>query len=165
MFHNHKQWIQVSGRVLGLEVLPGKSAPHPKLFVIELHPEDSAPVRAEIRVRPGSSEHGYGDLFYRTDKDIIGFLFNPSTGEARFDMADPRNCLSAHMAAGDAWTESMDDDQLNDGSGAPWLVPATCPACRKRVEQRRAAMENRPHCQSCLHPLPAFPLVPSRRRH
>ena len=160
MFRSHKQLVKMPGRVVEMQVLPGKSAPHPKLFIVELQPEDSAPVRAEIKVRPGYSEHGYDDLYFSTGQHVT-FLVNPATQEAHFDMTDPRNSMSAHTAATDAWVQSMSDDDENapDGSGPPWLVPGTCPSCNKKIDQFRTSMENQPHCAHCVYPLPAFPLV------
>jgi hypothetical protein len=160
VFRSHKQLVSMQGRVVEMQVLPGKSAPHPKLFIIELQPEDSAPMRAEIKVRPGSSE--YSDLYFSTNR-VAGFLVNPATQEAHFDMSDPRNTMSAHTAATDAWAQS-DDDSV-DGSGPPWLVPGSCPSCHKKIDQLRTSMENQPHCAHCLHPLPAFPLVEHKHHH
>ncbi len=160
MFHGRKHWVKVTGRIAGMEVLPRGRAPHPKLFSIELYPEDGAPVRAEILLRPDHPEHGYEDLYFRLDKEVTGFLFNPETNEVRFDLTDPRNSRSAHVAAGAAWVDSPDYGETTPaGSGPPWLVLPACPSCRKRVDQRLAAMGNQPLCPSCLQPLPASPLV------
>jgi hypothetical protein len=160
VFHDRKQWVKVTGRIIQVQILPGRSAPHPKLFVVELLPEDSTPVQAEIRVRPGHQEHGYGDLYFRMDKEVTGFLLNPATREVRFDMTDPRNSRSAHAAARASWAASPDYGQPTPAdSGPPWLVLPTCPSCRKPVDQRRAAMGNEPRCPLCVQPLPASPLV------
>ncbi len=162
MFRSHKEWVSVSGRVVEMQLLPGKTAPHPKLFIVELHPQDSAPVQAEIRVR--SSDSDYAEIYFSTDAEV-GFLFNPATQEARFDRTDPRNSMSARVAAGAAWADADFSEPKSADSGPPWLVLPACPSCRKQVDQGRAAMENQPHCPSCLHPLPAYPLVTSEHKH
>ena len=160
LFHGQKQWVKVAGRIVGMEVLPRGRAPHPKLFRIELQPADGPPIRAEIRLRPDRPEHGYEDLYFRLDEEVTGFLYNPATREARFDMTDPRNSRSAHVEAGAAWAAASDSgESAPAGSGPPWLVPSACPSCRKRVDQRRVAMGNQPLCPSCLQLLPAYPLV------
>jgi len=159
VFGSHKHWVSVTGYVVEMQLLPGRAAPHPKLFVVELQPADSAPIRAEIRLNPG--DHDYYDLYFCTG-DTTGFLYNPDKREARFDTSDPRNSMSAHVAAGDAWASAPD---LEDYSGPPWLVPGTCPGCHKRVDQTRASMDNQPHCPSCLQPLPAYPLVTTKQKH
>ncbi len=160
MFRGRQQWIKVSGWVNEIKILPGPRSPHPKLFLIEVQPEDGGSVQAEIRVTPGHQEHGYEDLYFRTDKSVTGFLFNPATGQARFDMTDPRNSRSAHSAAGMAWRHTPTDARpASMVGGPPWLVLPACRSCKKKVDQGRAAMENQPHCPSCLHLLPASPWV------
>jgi hypothetical protein len=162
-----KHWVKVTGKVLRIEILPGPSSPHPKLFVVELQMEDGTPMRAEIKVNQHRPVHGYEDLFFRGDHDDTGFLFKPATREVRFDMTDPRNSGSAHRAATSALVRSLNPDlssqDIADSSGRPWLVGPRCPTCRKEVDQRRASMDNRPHCLSCMSPLPAFPLRTSPR--
>jgi len=107
-------------------------------------------------------------LFYPSVGDITGFIVDPSSGETRFDMSDPRNSMTAHTAASDAWAAAPDDDDDDEpvavDSGPPWLVSAKCPACGKPVNQKMAAMDQQPHCGHCALPLPAYPVVTSNLR-
>ncbi len=64
MFGRHKQWVSMTGKVLDRQVLPGPSAPHPKLVTVELHQEDGAPLQAEVRLIPGDRHHWDEDLYY-----------------------------------------------------------------------------------------------------
>jgi len=165
MFHRHNQWVKVTGSVLDRQVLPGPRAPHPKLVTVELHPEDGMPLRAEVRLIPGNHHHWDDDLYYPSVGDVTGFIFDPASGETRFDMTDPRNSMTAHLAAGDAWAAAPDDDEPTPvDSGPPWLVPARCPQCGKPVNQQMAAMERQPHCMNCTQLLPAYPVVTSQLR-
>ncbi len=166
MFH-HQQWVKVSGKVLDRQVLAGHKAPHPKLVIVELRLEDGTKVQAEVHLIPGSHDHWDDDLYYPSVGDVTGFIHHPSSGEARFDMTDPRNSMGAHVAAGDAWAAALnndDDEPVKADSGPPWLVPAKCPQCGKHVNQKMAAMEDQPHCMSCAQLLPAYPLVTSQLR-
>lgn len=63
MFHRHKhgadgnssagrQWEKAVGNVVDKRLLPGKYPPHPKIFVVRLHPDGREPFRAEVFVSP-----------------------------------------------------------------------------------------------------------------
>jgi hypothetical protein len=170
MFHHHKQsadasgWVKMTGKMLDLQQLPGPRAPHPKLLTVELYPEGDAPVRAEVHLVPGD-RHRWDDDLYLSKGDRTGFILNPATGEVRYDLTDPRNSMSAHTAAGEAWI-AMDSDgqEAQYDTGPPWLVLGACPYCRRPVNQKMAALEPEPHCPSCTQILPAYPLVTSELR-
>jgi len=168
VFHRHNQWVRVIGKVLDRQVLPGPRAPHPKLVIVELHPEGGMPLQAEVRLIPGDRNHWDEDLYYPSVGDITGFIVDPASGETRFDMTDPRNSMAAHTAAGEAWAAAPDDDDDEPtpvDSGPPWLVPAACPTCGRPVNQKMAAMERQPHCMTCAQFLPAYPVVTSQLRN
>ena len=135
-------------------------------MTVEFHPDGGAPIQADVRLIPGDRHHWDDDLYYPQVGDITGFIFDPASHETRFDMSDPRNSMAAHLAAGEAWAAAPDDDDdqpTQVGSGPPWLVVATCPSCRRPVDQRRVAMERQPHCMACAQVLPAYPVVTSQR--
>lgn len=159
MLHRHNQWVRATGKVLQSQVVPGPRLPNPTLVTVELHPEGSAPLRAEVHLIPGDRD--YLDLNYPAIGGVTGFIFDPASGETRFDLTDPRNSLAAHRAANEAWDSRPDDAPVRFGSGPPWLVVARCPQCGKPVNQPMAARESEPHCQHCTRPLPAYPYLSS----
>lgn len=154
-----QQWEKVAGNVVDKRLLPARYPPHPKIFGVQLHPEGREPFRAEVRVDPGG--RGWEELYQPEIGDVRGFLFNPATGETRFDMTDGRNSWAAQNAEADALMAQMLQDQPAPAgqavTGPPWIVPATCPTCGAAVDQAEASMELAPHCVFCHQPLPAQP--------
>lgn len=158
LFGRHK-WEKVTGNVIERRVLPGPHAPHPKLFVVQLHPAGRDPVMAEIHVSP--HDRDYGDLFQPDAGDVTGFIWDPESGEAHFDMDDKRNSMGAHVDDTDALMEQMlanEPAPIGEAvTGPPWVVPAVCPVCSAPVDQAGQAMELQPQCAYCHQPLPAQP--------
>lgn len=163
MFGHHKdrrQWERMTGRVVNRQTLPGPRAPHPKLVTVELQPDGAAQFQAEIHLVFADRQLWEDDLCYPEVGAVRMFLIDPGTGQVRFDMTDPRNCMSAHTAAGDAWAAAPDafDDTPPD-SGPPWLVAAACQYCTAAVDQRWAAAQPQPHCPACGQELIAYPVI------
>jgi len=159
------QWVRMPGKVLDRQVLPGPRAPHPKLLTIELHPQDSPAFQAQVQLIPGDPYRWSEDLYYPKVGDITGFIVDTNTGEARFDMTDPRNCMSAHSAGGEAWIAMPDtDEEMRVDTGPPWLVAPACPFCSTLVDQRWMAAQQQPQCPSCFQPLPVHPVITSKLR-
>jgi hypothetical protein len=169
MFHGHKHhlpsfshWVRATGKVLGKEVVPGPRTPHAKIVLVELRPEGAAPFQAKVDLIPWDHQHWEEDIYFPRVGDVRTFIFDPASGETRFDMTDPRNSMSANTAAGEAWAAAPDNDEpLKPDSGPPWLVGAICPYCSVPVDQRQATMQAQPQCMTCSQVLPAYPLVTS----
>lgn len=169
MFHRQQQtgqpfsgWVRVAGKVTGKQVVPGPHAPHAKVVSVELHPEGAVPFQAQVNLIPRDRGHWDEDILFPQIGEVRTFLFDPAAGETRFDMADPRNSMSANSAAGEAWAMAPGNDEpVKPDTGPPWLVGAICPHCSVPVDQRFAAMQPQPTCQTCSQPLPAYPLVTS----
>jgi hypothetical protein len=51
--------------------------------------EEHEPFRAEVHVSP--DDWNLEELYQPQIGDVRGFVFNPATGETRFDMTDGRN--------------------------------------------------------------------------
>jgi hypothetical protein len=156
------KWEKVVGNIVNYQVLPGPQAPHPKLYIVELHPEGCDPVQARLRSTSIQMSRNYNDdLFLGSVGDVTGFLFNPSTGEAAFDMDDPRNSLAAHNEEADKLMEAllsgMPAAPGESVTGPPWVVPAVCPTCSAPVDQAKASMDLAPMCAYCHQPLPVQP--------
>jgi hypothetical protein len=157
VLHRHNQWARATGKILQSQIVPGPKLPNPTLLTVELHPEGSPPLQAEVRLSLGDRSNW--DLSFPAVGRVTGFIFDPASGEARLDLADPRNSIAAHRAASEAWESRLPDQPVRAGSGPPWLVPAKCPRCGKPVIQQMAAREDQPHCQHCTGPLPAYPYL------
>ncbi len=152
------------GNIVDLQLLPrlrgqGRDHwPHPKRYVVELHPVDRAPYRAEIDIPPIDYPD---DFFFSQPGDVTGFIVNPATGEVRFDMTDQRNSRAAHLAGADVLEQQLLAGVPADPglavTGPPWVVPATCPGCGAPVDQATQAMAPAPTCAFCDEPLPAQP--------
>ena len=159
------QWVRMPGKVLDRQVMPGPRAPHPKLLTIELHPPGGTPFQGQVQLIPGDPYRWSEDLYYPKVGDITGFVVDPVSGEARFDMTDPRNSMAAQTAAGEAWAAMPDTDEpAKVDTGPPWLVPAACAFCGMPVDQRWMAAQQQPQCASCYQPLPAFPVITGKLR-
>jgi hypothetical protein len=155
-----QQWQKIIGNVADMRLLPARYPPHPKIFGVQLHPEGGEPFRAEVLVSP--DDWNWEDLYQPQIGDLRGFVFNPASGETRFDMTDGRNSLAAQNAESDAIMNAIKDLPAPKGrpvTGPPWAVPANCPACGAPVEQAQAAMDLAPHCGFCRQPLPVQPRV------
>jgi hypothetical protein len=154
-----QQWEQLTGNVVDKRLLPAEYPPHPKIFGVELHPEGGEPFRAEVKVSP--SDRNWEDLYQPEIGDVRGFIFNPASGETRFDMSDGRNSWAVQNAESDALERQLLKDQPAPAgeavTGPPWVVPATCPTCGAAVDQAKAAMDLAPRCAFCHQPLPAQP--------
>lgn len=170
MFHRHKhgdgggagaarQWQKAAGNVTGKRLLPAQYPPHPKIFVVQLHPEGREPFQAEVLVSP--DDPNWENLYQPQLGDVRGFIFDPASGETRFDMTDGRNSWAVQNAAADALMGTMLAGQAAPAgeavTGPPWVVPATCPHCGAAVNQAKAAMDPEPRCEYCEQPLPAQP--------
>ncbi len=169
MFHRQQhnnpsftRWVRVRGKVVGEQVVPGPRAPHAKIVAVELQPEGAAPFPAQVDLVPWDPHHWEEDIYFPRIGDVRTFLFDPATGETKFDMTDPRNSMSANTVAGEAWAMAPDNDEpMKPDTGPPWLVGVICPYCSVPVDQRMAAMQPQPTCQTCSQALPAYPLVTS----
>jgi hypothetical protein len=161
MFHRHRddEWEKITGNVVDKRLLPARNPPHPKIFGVQLHPAGREAFRAEVHVSP--KDKNWGNLYQPEIGDVRGFIFNPATGETRFDMTDGRNSWEVQNAESDALMEALLKDQpapMGEGvTGPPWVVPATCPSCGAQVDQAQAAMDPAPQCAFCHQPLPAQP--------
>jgi len=175
MFHRHRdagggraaqskpggeqQWEKLIGNVVDKRLLPAKYPPHPKIFGVQLHPEGREPFRGEVLVDP--NDPNWENLYQPEIGDVRGFVYNPASGETRFDMTDGRNSLAVQNAQADALMGALLKDQPAPAgeavTGPPWVVPATCPTCGAAVDQSEAAMDPAPHCAFCHQPLPAQP--------
>jgi hypothetical protein len=142
--------------------VPGPRIPYPTLVIVELHPEGSGPLRAEVHLIPGDHNYWDPDLNFPAVGGVRGFIFDPASGETRFDLTDPRNSMAAHRAAAEALENRPADQPVRVDSGPPWLVPPRCPGCGKPVSQKMAARESQPHCQNCTSALPAYPYLTSQ---
>ncbi|HEY6787681.1 MAG TPA: hypothetical protein VI365_10250 [Trebonia sp.] len=154
-----QQWEKIVGNVVDKRLLPAQYPPHPKIFGVQLHPEGREPFRAEVHVSP--DDWNWEDLYQPQMGDVRGFVFNPASGETRFDMTDGRNSWAVQNAESDALMGKMLKDQpapMGEAvTGPPWVVPAICPTCGAAVDQAKAAMDLAPHCEFCHQPLPAQP--------
>lgn len=154
-----RQWEKVAGNVVGKRLLPAKYPPHPKIFVVQLHPAGREPFQAEVHVSP--DDWNWEELYQPQIGDVRGFIFEPVSGETRFDMTDGRNSWTVQRAKADALMgETLKNQPAPMGeaaTGPPWVVPATCPTCGAAVDQATAAMDLAPHCAYCHQPLPAQP--------
>jgi hypothetical protein len=154
-----QQWEKIIGNVVDKRLLPAPYPPHPKIFGVQLHPEGREPFRAEVHVSP--DDWNWENLYQPQIGDVRGFVFNPASGETRFDMTDGRNSWAVQNAETDALMGKMLKNQpapLGESvTGPPWVVPATCPTCGAAVDQAEAAMDLAPHCAFCHQPLPAQP--------
>jgi hypothetical protein len=154
-----QQWEKIIGNVVDKRLLPAKYPPHPKIFGVQLHPEGREPFRAEVYVSP--DDENWENLYQPEIGDVRGFIYDPASGEARFDMTDGRNSWAVQNAESDALMEMMLKDQPapmgESVTGPPWVVPAICPNCGAVVDQATAAMDLAPHCGFCHKPLPAQP--------
>jgi hypothetical protein len=162
MMPSFARWVRVTGKVLGKQVVPGPRTPHAKIVTVELRPDGATPFQAQVNLVPWDPNHWDEDIYYPKVGDVRTFLFDPASGETRFDLTDPRNSMSANTAAGAAWAAAPDNDEpIKPDCGPPWLVAAICPYCSVPVDQRLAAMQPQPQCQTCSQILPAYPLVTS----
>jgi len=154
----HREWEKVTGHVVGIRLLKGHSAPHPKIFDVRLHPKGREPVTAEVHLSP--HDRIWKDLFQPSKGDVRGFLFDPGSGKAEFDMSDGRNSWKVQNAKMDALRErALEDEPSEDDSvtGPPWVVPAHCPTCGAAVNKAKASMDLEPACAFCHQPLPVQP--------
>ncbi len=155
----HRQWEQVTGNVVDIRLKhTSAQPPHPKIFVVRLHPKGREPLSAEVHVSP--HERIWNDLFQPSKGDVRGFVYDPASGKTHFDMSDKRNSWKAQNAKMDALRERLlEDEPAEDDSvtGPPWVVPATCHICGAAVDKAKAEMEPEPHCRFCHQPLPVEP--------
>ncbi len=164
MFHKDRpdQWEKMIGTMIEMRTLPGKYAPHPKVFVVELHPEGREPVQAEVHWDVNIDERLYkGDLRAPLAREVTGFIVNRVSGEVRLDMSDPRNSMTAQEAEFKR-LEALDDEDEPAGpgesvTGPPWIVPDKCPSCGAMVDHATASIEQDPRCEFCHQPLPVEP--------
>jgi hypothetical protein len=154
-------WDKAPGNVLDMRLLPAPYPPHPKVFVVQLHPDGASPFQAEIPYNLTNSDNLYADLFLPPVGAVTGFVVHRGTGEVRFDMTDKRNSRSAHQADAEGLMGQMLTGVAADPgqavTGPPWVVPAICPNCDAPVDQATAAMDPDPRCAYCHQPLPVQP--------
>jgi hypothetical protein len=168
MFRWHKdkprtdaRWEKADGNVVSMELLASRTGnpPHPKRYVVEIFPRDRDPFQATIVVDPFDDK--WDNFYYASQGDVRGFVFDPASGAASFDLSDKRNDRAAQMKAGDDLLEQVQAGvPAASGeaiTGPPWVVPAQCPSCGAPVDQARARMEPDPKCTFCDQPLPVQP--------
>ena len=173
MFHRHKDgaghegrarfghpgWVKVTGHVVDMRLLhTDRPAPHARIFDVRLHPQGQEPVMAEVHLSP--RDKIWDDCYQPSKGDVRGFLYDPASGKAEFDMSDGRNSWKVQNAETDALMERMlADERADDGSvtGPPWVVPNNCPNCGAAVNKATASMDLEPRCGYCHQPLPAQP--------
>jgi hypothetical protein len=159
--HEAEHWEKVTGNVVEMRLLPSQYPPHPKVFVVQLHPEGRDPFQAEVPYNPTNWDGYYADLFLPPAGAVTGFVVGTGSGEVRFDMSDKRNSMAAHLAGADTLMDKLLAGQPADPgeavTGPPWVVPATCPNCDAPVDQATASMDPDPKCGYCHQPLPVQP--------
>jgi hypothetical protein len=156
-----EHWEPVIGNVLEMKLLPAPYTPHPKVFVVQLHPQGREPFQAEIPYNMDNWDNLYNDLFLPEAGTVTSFVVETGSGEVRFDMSDPRNSTSAHLAEGDRLMNQLLEGKAaapgESVTGPPWVVPAICPTCDAPVDQATATMDPDPKCAYCHQPLPVQP--------
>jgi hypothetical protein len=140
-------------------LLPAPYPPHPRIFGVRLHPEGREPFRAAVYV--STDDPNWADLHQPQIGDVRGFIFDPASGETRFDITDGRNSWAVQNAQSDALMNqllmNLPAPMGESVTGPPWVVPANCPNCGAGVDQASAAMDLAPLCGFCQQPLPAKP--------
>lgn len=156
----HREWRKVTGHVVDIRLLhTSRPAPHAKILDVRLHPKGGEPVMAEVRLSP--RDKIWDDCYQPSKGDVRGFLYDPASGQADFDMSDGRNSWKVQNAKTDALMQRLledepaaDDDAV---TGPPWVVPNHCPNCGAAVNKAKASMDLEPRCGYCHQPLPAQP--------
>jgi hypothetical protein len=100
-------WVVLDGTVLERRILhPQRPAPHAKLFVVRLEPWGQPPVTVELTLHPG--DRGYADIAQPAAGEVRGFLYDPKSGKAEFNLEDDRNSLSVMLADADALAAELE---------------------------------------------------------
>src|SRR5579871_1988642 len=113
MHFGHHDSVYVEGTVLERRILhPQRSAPHAKLFVVEVTPPGQPPRTIELVLHP--SDRDYADIAQPKAGEVRGFRYEPKSGKLKFDLEDDRNNLNVMLAAADAMAAGLDDDGIDD---------------------------------------------------
>lgn len=92
---------------------PQRSAPHAKLFVVEMTPPGESPRTLELVLHP--SDHDYSDIAQPKAGEVRGFRYQPKSGKLKFDLEDDRNNLNVMLAAADAMAADLEAADLEQG--------------------------------------------------
>jgi hypothetical protein len=150
---------QLAGNVAGKRLLPGQYPPHPKVFTVQLHPEDGEAFLAEVRLDP--DDDGREELYQPEPGGLRDFIFGQATGETHREVTDGRNSRTAHRARPKGLMSAVPQRQPapEDASvtGRPRVAAAICPACGAKAGQAHQATKTEPACRFCRERLPARP--------
>jgi hypothetical protein len=107
------EWLFLDGTVLERRILhPNRSAPHAKLFVVNVQPPGQQPLTIELTLHP--SDHDYADIAQPEAGEVRGFLYDPKSGKLKFNLEDDRNNLNVMLSQADAMAAELEREFGDD---------------------------------------------------